>query len=85
MKVEIENIQTRDGHYWRIIWYTRPLGWWRHKIIGSLAYKLHHKRILGDKLRCYCLGLYYNSLNKMCDTYKINWYGIPDLWIRHVD
>ncbi len=81
MKVEIETIHTERGHYWRVIWYTRPLGWWKHKIIGTLAYILGQQYILGETLQSYGLRLYYKSLNKMCDTYKINWYGIPDFWI----
>lgn len=88
MKIEIETIKTRRSHYWRVIWYTRPLGWWRYKLIGSIGYTLHHKRILGETFQSYCLRLYYKSLNRMIITYKINWYGIPDftesilLWPR---
>ena len=77
MKIEIENIQTRRGYYWRVIWYTRPLGWWQYKLIGSMAYNLSQNRILGENFQSYFLRLYYKNLNRMIYTYQIDWYGIP--------
>lgn len=80
MKVKIETIYTKHSCYWRIIWYTRPLGWWYHRIIGGIGYNLSQQCILGDTCQAYFVRIYYKYLNRMLAKYKINWYGIPDYW-----
>lgn len=48
----------------------KPLGWWYHKVMCELGWKLRNKTIKG-------WDIYYHHLNKMCDKYKINLYGKP--------
>ena len=44
--------------------FTKPFGWWYHKVMCELKYKFY-----GSGKR------YYHHLNRMCDKYKITLYG----------
>lgn len=46
----------------------KPLGWWYHKILCELGWKLRNATSDG-------WDIYYCHLNKMCNNYKINLYG----------
>lgn len=80
MKIEIETIQISYGsigHYWRVVWYTRPLGWWWHRIVAAISYKLSISKFCVRSMRAYFLGMHYKHINKMVDIYHISKYGIP--------
>ena len=50
----------------------KPLWWWFHKIMCELAWAFrncHH----------FCWKGYYYHLNKMCEKYHFNLYGMP--WV----
>lgn len=55
--------------------FKRPIGWWRCRIIGGIAYNLSQATILGDTVQAYFVRIYYSRLNKMVNIYKIDWYG----------
>jgi len=46
----------------------KPIGWYYYKILCELGWKFRNSTIKG-------WDLYYWSLNKMCNKYRINLYG----------
>lgn len=48
----------------------KPIGWWYHKILCELGWKIRNfPALLGWRI-------YYKHLNKMCRKYNINLYGM---------
>ena len=50
----------------RVPKHIRPLGWWKHKILAEIGWKIRNL----DRW-----NMYYKHIHKMSDNYNINFYG----------